>query len=278
MFTVLELLKQAQSSLQGPESRLEAELLMESFCGFSRSQQFAHPEKELTAEQVHKFSVALQRRLSGEPMAHITGSRGFWDMDLKVSADVLIPRPDTECLVEQALERIPVDAEWHIADLGTGSGAIALAIARERPRCEITATDISDAAIEVAKENARSLIAENVIFKAGSWEQALEESIFDMIVSNPPYICDDDPHLQQGDLPAEPITALISGEDGLEAIRQIIEGCQKNLKPGGWLLLEHGFDQADEVTSLLQIATHSEIFTHRDFGGNNRVSGGRKAS
>jgi release factor glutamine methyltransferase len=277
MPTITEILKQAQSSLKGPESKLESEVLMQSICGFSRSQQFSHPDKQLTELQLKKFIAALQRRQAGEPLAHITGSRGFWDMDLKVSADVLIPRPDTECLVEQALDRVPADAEWQIADLGTGSGAIAIAIARERPCCEITATDISEIALEVAKDNARALTAENIMFRAGSWTQALGEGAFDMIASNPPYICADDPHLQQGDLSAEPVIALISGEDGLDAIRQIITECQKNLKSGGWLLLEHGFDQADDVTSLLQNAAYSEIFTHKDYGGNDRVTGGRKA-
>ncbi len=277
MSTIAELLKQAQSSLPGSESKLESEVLMQAICGISRSQQFSHPEKKLTTEQAQQFSTALQRRLSGEPLAHITGSRGFWDMDLKVTADVLIPRPDTECLVEQALIRIPADAEWQIADLGTGSGAIAIAIARERPRCEITATDISDAALQVAKENARLLIADNVLFRAGSWTKALGEGVFDMIISNPPYICADDPHLQQGDLPAEPELALASGEDGLDDIRLIITGSVPHLVSGGWLLLEHGYDQASNVAEMMLKAGYKDIFKQQDYGGNDRVTGGRKA-
>jgi release factor glutamine methyltransferase len=168
MTTIIELLTEAKSSLESPDTRPEAELLMEAICGISRSQQFSHPENELTEEQVQQFRAALQRRLSGEPLAYITGSRGFWDMELRVTTDVLIPRPDTECLVEQALERIPSDADWEIADLGTGSGAIAIALARERPLCELTATDISASALAIAKENAKILGTENITFAAGS--------------------------------------------------------------------------------------------------------------
>lgn len=274
---IIELLSEARSSLKGTEVNLEAELLMDAICGISHSQQFSHPEKELTGVQVKQFRSALQRRLSGEPIAHIIGSRGFWDMELRITADVLIPRPDTECLVEQALARIPVDADWQVADLGTGSGAIAIALARERPECEITATDISTSALLIAEENARMLGSENIKFASGMWTQPLQSGDYDMIVSNPPYIRADDLHLEQGDLPAEPIISLVSGEDGLQAIRQIIVDCQENLKPGGWLLLEHGFDQAAEVAKRMLRAGLNEITTYQDYGGNDRVTAGRKA-
>ena len=271
----MELLTEAKSSLKGPDARQEAELLMEAICGIGRSQQFSHPENELTEEQVQQFRAALQRCLSGEPLAYVTGRRGFWDMELRVTADVLIPRPDTECLVEQALERIPSDADWQIADLGTGSGAIAIALARERPLCELTATDTSASALAIAKENAKILGTENITFAAGSWMQPLQSGVYDMIISNPPYIRADDPHLEQGDLPAEPEHALISGTDGLDDIRQIITNSASYLRPGGWLLLEHGYDQAEEVVDLMQLAGYREVFTHKDYGGNDRVTGGR---
>ena len=277
MPTIKELLSNACLKLTGPDARQEAELLLEACCSISRSQLFSHPEKILTEEQSRLFNTALQRRLSGEPLAYITGSRGFWDMELKLSPDVLIPRPDSECLVEQALARIPLETDWQIADLGTGSGAIAIAIARERPRCTITATDISEAALDIARQNSATYAAENIMFASGSWGQALGTGVFNMIVSNPPYIRAGDPHLQQGDLPAEPLIALISGEDGLDDIRLIISESESYLRPGGWLLLEHGYDQAGEVTELLMAAAYSEVFTQKDYAGNDRVSGGRKA-
>ena len=195
-------------------------------------------------------------------------------MDLQVTPDVLIPRPDTECLVEQALQRIPADARWQIADLGTGSGAIALVLARERPLCDIIATDLSMAALVIAKENARLQGVKNISFAAGSWFQPIKNRLFEMIICNPPYIPVDDPHLKQSDLPAEPDHALISGGDGLDAIRKIISDSVLHLKPSGFLLLEHGYDQAIKVTELLCNEGFKEIFTEKDYGGNDRVTGG----
>jgi release factor glutamine methyltransferase len=275
--TINELLTEARSKLTGPDARQESELLMEAICGINRSRQFSHPDDALTEDQVQQYRSALQRRLSGEPLSYITGRRGFWDMDLRVTPDVLIPRPDTECLVEQALARIPEDANWQIADLGTGSGAIAIAIARERPDCELIATDLSPAALAIAKENANALGAENISFVAGSWGQPLETRRFEMIISNPPYIPADDPHLKEGDLPTEPSHALSSGADGLDDIRQIISDSSSHLKPGGWLLLEHGYNQAEEVTELMCQTGFTEIFTQQDYGRNDRVTGGRMA-
>lgn len=276
MPTIKELLIEARSMLKDPDAGLEIELLMEAICGVSRSHQFSHADEQLTEEKVERFNRALQRRMSGEPMAYITGCRGFWDMELQVTPDVLIPRPDTECLVEQALEHIPLNANWKIADLGTGSGAIAIAIARERPLCDITATDNSPAALVVARGNALALDVKNISFVRGSWGQPLEKRRFDMILSNPPYIRADDPHLLEGDLPVEPGYALISGSDGLNAIRQIVSDSTVFLKPNGWLILEHGYDQAAEVADLLQHADFNEIYTHKDYGGNDRVTAGRK--
>jgi release factor glutamine methyltransferase len=276
MPTIKQILTEARTTLTSPDARLEAELLLEAICAISRSRQFSHPDEQLREDQFEQYKSALERRLSGEPLAHITGRRGFWDVDLRVTPDVLIPRSDTEILVEQALQRIPYNARWQIADLGTGSGAIAIVIARERPQCELTATDNSAAALAVARENATALGVNNISFVAGSWGQPLKLRQFDVILSNPPYIRTDDPHMLRGDLPAEPIQALVSGSDGLDAIRRIIKDSATSLKPNGWLLLEHGYDQAAEVSALLQHADFNEIFTQKDYGGNSRVTGGRR--
>ena len=276
MPTIKQILTEARTTLTSPDARLEAELLLEAICAISRSRQFSHPDEQLREDQFEQYKSALERRLSGEPLAHITGRRGFWDVDLRVTPDVLIPRSDTEILVEQALQRIPYNARWQIADLGTGSGAIAIVIARERPQCELTATDNSAAALAVARENATALGVNNISFVAGSWGQPLKLRQFDVILSNPPYIRTDDPHMLRGDLPAEPIQALVSGSDGLDAIRRIIEDSATSLKPNGWLLLEHGYDQAAEVSALLQHAEFNEIYTQKDYGGNSRVTGGRR--
>lgn len=276
MPTIKQILTEARTTLTSPDARLEAELLLEAICAISRSRQFSHPDEQLLEDQVEQYKSALERRLSGEPLAHITGRRGFWDVDLRVTPDVLIPRSDTETLVEQALQRIPYNARWQIADLGTGSGAIAIVIARERPQCELTATDNSAAALALARENATALGVNNISFVAGSWGQPLKLRQFDVILSNPPYIRTDDPHMLGGDLPAEPIQALVSGSDGMDAIRRIIEDSATCLKPNGWLLLEHGYDQAAEVSDLLQHADFNEIFTQKDYGGNSRVTGGRR--
>ena len=276
MTTIKEILTEARTRLKGPEASIEADLLLEAICAISRSRQFSHPDEQLLEDQVEQYKSALERRLSGEPLAHITGRRGFWDVDLRVTPDVLSPRSDTEILVEQALQRIPYNASWQIADLGTGSGAIAIVIARERPQCELTATDNSAAALALARENATALGVNNISFVAGSWGQPLKLRQFDVILSNPPYIRTDDPHMLGGDLPAEPIQALVSGSDGLDAIRRIIEDSATCLKPNGWLLLEHGYDQAAEVSDLLQHADFNEIFTQKDYGGNSRVTGGRR--
>lgn len=277
MAKIIELLTEARSKLTGPEAIQESGLLLAEICGITRSHQLIHPDEELTEKQCQQFDSAIKRRIAGEPLAYITGSRGFWDMDLQVTPDVLIPRPDTECLVEQALRRIPADVRWQIADLGTGSGAIALVLARERPLCEIIATDLSMATLVIAKENARLQDVKNISFAAGSWFQPIKNRLFEMIVCNPPYIPADDPHLKQGDLPAEPEHALISGDDGLDAIRKIISGSVLHLRPSGFLLLEHGYDQAIKVIELLRNEGFKEIFTEKDYGGNDRVTGGRNS-
>ncbi|MGN6313584.1 MAG: peptide chain release factor N(5)-glutamine methyltransferase, partial [Rhodanobacteraceae bacterium] len=218
----------------------------------------------------------IARRARGEPIAYLIGSRGFHALELRVSPDVLIPRPETELLVELALARIPVDAECRVADLGTGSGAIALSIARERPRARVLATDASGAALAVARDNARRLNLTNVGFAQGDWCAALGDGCdFDLIVSNPPYIAEDDPHLREGDLRFEPRAALASGADGLDAICAIVRDARAHLRGGGWLLLEHGFAQGAQVRALLQESGYREVFTERDLEGRERTTGAR---
>jgi release factor glutamine methyltransferase len=197
-------------------------------------------------------------------------------MALRVTEATLIPRPDTETLVEQALARIPPDAGWRIADLGTGSGAIALALARERPRCHVVATDISAAALAVARANAGLHGIGNVAFRQGSWQQPLQDERFDVVVSNPPYLCEGDAHLVKGDVQFEPRHALVAGVDGLEAIRAIAHNLKSSLNRGGWLILEHGFDQARAVGEILRAEDYDQIRCYRDLAGQERVSLGRR--
>ncbi len=257
-------------------SQLEAAVLLCHLLEKPRSHLYAWPEKMLDSAQYQAYQALLQRRRRGEPIAHITGRREFWSLELEVTPDTLIPRPDTELLVELALTHMPQKSHCRIADLGTGSGAIALAIASERPDCEIHATDRSSAALAVARKNGEKLGFNNVHFHLGSWLEALPgHDRFRLILSNPPYIPNDDPHLAQGDLSSEPREALAAGPDGLDDIREIVSAARGYLQPGGWLLLEHGFDQAAAVRVLLQEAGLSEVQSHRDLAGHERVTEGR---
>lgn len=226
-------------------------------------------------KQRDAFDRLVKRRNSGEPIAYITGERGFWDMTLRVTPDTLIPRPETERLVELALECIPLTANWRIADLGTGSGAIALALARERPLCHLIATDTSNAALRVARSNAEKLAISNIEFRHGPWLAPLAGERLPLIASNPPYVHPDDPHLMRGDLRFEPVTALGSAPDGLRDICEIVREARKHLLPGGWLLLEHGYDQGSAVRGILAAQGYCEVTTHSDLGGHERVSQGR---
>jgi release factor glutamine methyltransferase len=259
-----------------PTPRLDAEVLVMHVCRIGRSELITHSETALTCDQQSKLEGLLARRQRGEPVAYITGAREFWSMELNVTPATLIPRPETELLVEKALERIPRDAEWTIADLGTGSGAIALAIAKERPRCHVIATDNSPAALEVARSNAGKFGLTNIEFRIGDWFAPLSGETFDVIVSNPPYIRADDPHLKQGDVRFEPATALISGANGLDAIRHIARHAREFLKPGGWLLFEHGWDQAEAIGDYLRQQGYRNIVCHADLTGHARVAGGRR--
>ncbi|RLJ16982.1 peptide chain release factor N(5)-glutamine methyltransferase [bacterium endosymbiont of Escarpia laminata] len=257
-------------------SQLEAAALLCHLLEKPRSYLYAWPEKMLDSAQYQAYQALLQRRRRGEPIAYITGRREFWSLELEVTPDTLIPRPDTELLVELALTHLPQKGPCRIADLGTGSGAIALAIASERPDCGIHATDRSSAALAVARKNGEKLGFDNMHFHQGSWFEALPgHDRFRLILSNPPYIPNDDPHLAQGDLPSEPQEALAAGPDGLNDIRKIATGAHNHLQPGGWLLLEHGFDQAAAVRELLRGAGLTEVQSHRDLAGHERITEGR---
>jgi release factor glutamine methyltransferase len=267
-------LQQASALLKetSPTPRLDAEVLVMHACGIGRSELITRQETALTAEQQNRLKNLLARRRQGEPVAYLTGTREFWSMELNVTPATLIPRPETELLVEKALEHIPHDAAWTVADLGTGSGAIALAIAKERPRCHVIATDSSPAALAVARSNAEKFGLTNIEFREGDWFAPLTGKTCDMILSNPPYVRAGDPHLQQGDLRFEPATALVAGADGLDAIRHIARHAREFLAPGGWLLFEHGWDQVDAIHALLQHKGWRNIASHHDLAGHYRVT------
>ena len=269
-------LRAAAARLPTLEGRHEAEQLLAHALGRDRAWLFAHAIDELEAGQVAAFEALLARRIAGEPVAYLTGRRSFWTLELEVNADTLIPRPETELLVELALARLPDAEKINVADLGTGSGAIALSLAQERPRAWVIATDASAGALAVAKRNALSHGIGNVEFRQGSWFAPLSGERFDLIASNPPYIAVDDPHLQQGDLRFEPATALSSGSDGLEDIRDIVAHAGEHLVAGGWLLLEHGLEQGAAIRGLLEIAEFVEVETAQDLEMRNRVTLGRK--
>ncbi len=257
-------------------ARLDAELLLVHVLGKTRSYLYGWPEQRLDAVQHTRYRQLIERRVAGEPLAYLTGEREFWSLQLRVTRDTLIPRPDTETLIEAALALIAPDAGEAIADLGTGTGAIALALASERPHCHITATDRSAAALAVARDNARRLGLDNLVFREGDWCRALDGATphrYALIVSNPPYIASGDPHLEQGDVRHEPRSALAAGPEGLDDLRRIIACAPRHLRAGGHLLLEHGYDQADAVARLFQQAGYESVRLYRDAGGRPRVTG-----
>ncbi len=256
-------------------ARLDAELLLCDVLLRPRSYLYTWPECELSDTEQCTLEDLVARRCAGEPIAHILGKREFWSLELAVNADTLIPRPETERLVEAALERIPETAAWSIADLGTGSGAIAIAIAAERPGCRITAVERSEGALEVARDNAIRLGLGNIEFLRGNWFSPLTGRCFEMILSNPPYIPESDTHLSRGDVRFEPRTALASGADGLTDIRQLVSGAGRYLRSPGWLLLEHGYDQGKAVTALLHEAGFLDVVDLSDLLGHGRVAIGR---
>ncbi|MGH8447409.1 MAG: peptide chain release factor N(5)-glutamine methyltransferase [Solimonas sp.] len=266
-------LMQAQAVLAADSDspRLDAELLLGHVLALSRAQLFSRLHDELPAADLARFEPLVQRRRRGEPVAYLTGSQGFWSLTLEITPAVLVPRPETELLVDCALERLPAERALDVADLGTGSGAIALALAAERPRARVVATDVSPEALAVARRNALQA-GLRIDFREGSWWLPLAGRQFDLVVSNPPYIARGDPHLDA--LRHEPLLALTDGADGLQALREIVAGAPAQLRDGGWLLVEHGYDQGEAVRGLFAAAGFGDIATRRDLEGRERISGG----
>jgi release factor glutamine methyltransferase len=251
-------------------ARLDAEMLIARAIDMPRSYLFAHPEDTLDAAALARLESTIERRLAGEPMAYISGSKEFWSLELMVTPATLVPRPETEILVDLALREIPRKADWQVLDLGTGSGAIALAIARDRPLCDITAVDVSPEALAVAEQNARHLSIANVEFLQGSWTDPVQGRRFRIIASNPPYVREGDPYLES--LRAEPNDALVPGPNGLEAIEMIARECVTIIDAGGILLMEHGADQRDEVAEILMSYGWESIRCYDDYAGLPRVT------
>jgi release factor glutamine methyltransferase len=274
---VKALLTEGRSRLAGsPAGGLEAEILLGAVLDVRRDWIYANSEHPVSPGHCEDFRQLVERRKTGEPIAYLTGRREFWSLSLEVTPDVLIPRHETELLVETALDFIPTESRWRIVDLGTGSGAVALALAVERPLCEVHATDISEAALKVAQLNAQRIAAGRITFHRGPWLEPLRGR-FQVILSNPPYIASDDAHLQRGDCRFEPGSALTPGRDGLSAIRTIAGASLDYLETGGLLVLEHGFEQGHEVRTLLKELDYREVKSHRDLENRERVTTGRKA-
>jgi release factor glutamine methyltransferase len=265
-------LQQLQISL--PLDPLENRILLCHATGLTRVQLITRADQPVTADEAAHLAELVRRRLAGEPIAYLVGKREFFGLDFAVSDAVLIPRPDTELIVELAIERLP--PQGRLLDMGTGSGAIAVSIAHSRADAEVTALDLSDAALDIARSNAAYHHA-RVRFLQSDWFGALDANdTFDLVASNPPYIAAGDVHLSQGDLRFEPAGALTDHADGLSALRTIVEGSPAHLAPGGWLLMEHGYDQAVAVRALLDAAGYTEVQSWRDIAGIERVSGGRR--
>ncbi len=272
---IRQLIESASQQLKeiSDSPRLDAEILLAHSLGKNRSWLMTWPETTPDKAQLQQFQQLLQQRLQGQPIAHLTGEREFWSLPLQVTADTLIPRPDTELMVEQILAHYPAEPAIQLLDLGTGSGAIALALAHERPGWQITASDQSEAALQVAQRNAERL-GLNVEFRHSDWFSALPGRSFDVIASNPPYIAQADPHLSQGDVRFEPLSALASGDDGLDAIRHICATAPGFLQPGGQLFIEHGYDQKAEILDIFRKNHFHSIQQHHDLAGNPRLTSG----
>ncbi|WP_421621897.1 peptide chain release factor N(5)-glutamine methyltransferase [Alkalilimnicola ehrlichii] len=277
--TLAELRRSARTRLEAAGSdspAADADALLAHALGRDRAFFLAHPEHRPPASSLARFRQLLARRLAGEPVAHLTGRRGFWSLELKVTAETLIPRPETELLVEAALARVDGDRQLRVADLGTGTGAIALALADECPAWRVTAVEASAGALVVARENARRLgLADRVQVVAGSWFGPLAGERFDLVVSNPPYVGVHEPELDEGDVRFEPRSALAAGRDGLGDLRRIVGEAPGHLVAGGWLMVEHGFQQGEAVRRLFLEAGFGGVETLRDLAGHERVTVGR---
>lgn len=270
---IVEALNNAKQQLQSSESaQLDAEVLLSSLLNCERIWLYTYPEQALTEQEKETFNHLITLRSEGHPIAYLTGKKEFWSLTLNVNQDTLIPRPETELLVETVLSLITNDSTKKVLDLGTGTGAIAIAIASERPLVSITATDLSETALNLAKENASLNNIDNINFKTGNWFETFAIDNYDVIVSNPPYICDDDPHLTQGDVRFEPRIALASGQDGLDDLRIIISNAEQYLRPQGWLLLEHGYNQGEQVRELLQQNHFAAVSSIKDYSDIERIS------
>ncbi len=273
MNSIKELLTSARERLQFNSSPgLDTELLLGHAMDVNRTFLFAHADEQVTPAAAARFQQLLAKRLQGRPVAQLLGRREFWSLEIRVNEHTLIPRPETEHLVETVLDLMPANNAYNMADLGTGSGAIALAVASEHPLAKIVATDISTKALTVARHNAARLGMENIHFTQGSWCVALQTALFEIIVSNPPYIEEEDPVLEQEELKFEPRSALAAGSDGLDDIRIIIRQAQSHLRSGGWLVLEHGYNQAQAIREILQDFGYVAIETRRDHANHERIT------
>lgn len=265
----------AQTLAAAQLDAVDARALMRHVLGVDYAYLIAHSAQALTAAQSELFAALTIRRSAGEPIAYIVGRREFFSFDFKITPAVLIPRPETELLVDFALETTATNDEASVLDLGTGSGCVAISIAKHRPRARVVGIDSSSAALALARENSQRHAAANLELMESDWFSALAGRAFDVIVANPPYVAVGDPHLKQGDLRFEPEAALNGGADGLDCIRVIVALAQHYLGEGGWLAFEHGYDQAAPCRQLLADAGYAEVFSRADLAGIERVSGGR---
>jgi len=255
-------------------AQTDAEILLAHTLNKSRSFLYSHPETTLNPTEYTSFEASVEQRVKGQPIAYLIGYREFWSLKLHITKDTLIPRPETELLVTLALDLLKNEKSINILDLGTGSGAIALSIAKERPNWQVYAADVSQSALDVAKHNLSTLALSNVQLCQSDWFSSLPRQQFHAIVSNPPYIANHDPHLIQGDLRFEPSLALVSGKEGLDAIHHLIKTSYNQLLPGGLLLLEHGFEQKNAIKTLLSEYGYKQLQCWQDMQGHDRVSGG----